>query len=205
MRLAPLFARVRLVAASVLLLAVVLPMTLQAQEIDIVSDDTGRWLSVDGEPFMVLGMNWDYFPRGTTNPAYNFWGQSDEFIRNALDREMSLLRTMGVNSIRLSQGIQPKWVEYIYDNYGIMSILNHTLGRYGLDVTGGYVPNTDYSDPVMRQIILDQVEAMVREFEGTRGVLMWLLGNENNYGLGWSSAETENLPQGEADAVQPLR
>ncbi|NNF39493.1 MAG: glycosidase, partial [Gemmatimonadetes bacterium] len=202
MRFAPLFARVRLVAASVLLLALVVPATLQAQEIDIVSDDTGRWLSVDGEPFMVLGMNWDYFPRGTTNPAYNFWGQSDEFIRNALDREMSLLRTMGVNSIRLYQGIQPRWVEYIYDNYGIMSILNHTLGRYGLDYMGGYIPNTDYSDPDQRQVILDQVEAMVREFEGTRGVLMWLLGNENNYGLVWSSAETENLPQGEADAVR---
>lgn len=173
-----------------------------AQRVEVVSDDSGRRLQVDGEDFMVLGMNWDYFPRGTTNPTYNFWGQSDDFIRNALDREMSLLRTMGVNSIRLYQGIQPKWVEYIYDTYGIMSIINHTLGRYGLDVKGGYLPNTDYSDPAQRQIILDQVEAMVREFEGTRGVLMWLLGNENNYGLVWTSAETENLPAGEADVLR---
>lgn len=202
MRSALLSARVRHVAASVLLLAFALPGMLQAQEIEVVSDNTGRYLTVDGEPFMVLGVNWDYFPRGTTNPSYNFWGQSDTFIKNALDREMSLLRTMGVNSIRVYEGIQPKWVEYIYDTYGIMSIINHTLGRYGLDYMGGYIPNTDYSDPSQRQVILDQVEAMVRQYEGTRGILMWLLGNENNYGLVWSSAETENLPEGEANAVR---
>ncbi len=202
MRPALLASRARFLAAFALLAGLLASPGLGAQQIDIVSDDSGRRLQVDGEDFMVLGMNWDYFPRGTTNPAYNFWAQSDEFIKAALDREMSLLRTMGVNSIRLYQGIQPKWVEYIYDTYGILSIINHTLGRYGLDYMGGYIPNTDYSDPSQRQVILDQVEAMVREFEGTRGILMWLLGNENNYGLVWTSAETENLPAGEADELR---
>jgi beta-galactosidase len=32
---------------------------------------------------------------------------------------------------------------------------------------------------------------------------MWLLGNENNYGLEWKSAETENLPL--ASATPPRR
>ena len=44
------------------------------------------------------------------------------------------------------------------------------------------------------------MEALVRLFDGVPGVLMWLLGNENNYGLVWSSAETEALPEGERDA-----
>jgi hypothetical protein len=177
-------------------------MSAQAHDVEIVEDASGLRLQVDGEDLMVLGVNWDYFPRGTTNPQYNFWGQTDDFIRSALDREMSLLRSMGANAIRLYEGIPAKWVEYIYDNYGIYSIVNHTLGRYGLDFQGRYIPNTDYSDPAFRAQLVGQVENMVRELQGTRGLLMWLLGNENNYGLVWTSAETENLPQGEADAVR---
>ena len=39
------------------------------------------------------------------------------------------------------------------------------------------------------------MEALAKEFQGTRGMLMWLLGNENNYGLHWSSFEIEALPE----------
>jgi hypothetical protein len=187
---------------AVLTLLVLLPGVAAAQDVEIVEGPDGIRLQVDGEDFMVLGQNWDYFPRGTTNPAYNFWGQSDDFIRSALDREMSLMRTMGINAIRVYQGIPPRWVEWIYDNYGIYSIVNHTVGRYGIDFQGRYIPNTDYSNPAFRDQIKGDVLAMVREFQGTRGMLMWLLGNENNYGLVWDSAETEDLPQGEADAVR---
>lgn len=44
--------------------------------------------------------------------------------------------------------------------------------------------------------------ALVEKFRGTPGVLMWLLGNENNCGLSWKSAETENIPVGEPDAAK---
>lgn len=172
-----------------------------SQEVRIVTEPDGTRLQVDGEDFMVLGMNWDYFPRGTTY-SYNFWGQPDALIQAALDREMGLMQTMGANTIRVYNGIPPRWVEYIYDTYGIYSVVNHAVGRYGVDLTGRYVPNTDYSDPATRAQLIGEVRALVEEFQGTRGVLMWLLGNENNYGLVWSSAETEDLPVGEADAVR---
>ncbi len=41
------------------------------------------------------------------------------------------------------------------------------------------------------------VSALAAEFRGTPGLLFWLLGNENNYGLTWKSAATEALPAGE--------
>jgi beta-galactosidase len=185
--------------ALLLLAASAVPVA--SQEVRIVSEPDGTRLQVDGEDFMVLGMNWDYFPRGTTY-SYNFWGQPDALIQAALDREMGLMRTMGANTIRVYNGIPPRWVEYIYDTYGIYSVVNHAVGRFGVDLTGRYIPNTDYSDPATRAQLLGEVRALVEEFQGTRGVLMWLLGNENNYGLVWSSAETEDLPVGEADAVR---
>jgi beta-galactosidase/beta-glucuronidase len=91
-------------------------------------------LEVNGKPFMVNGMNWDYFPIGT-NYSYSLWNQNESVIKKALDDEMSLLQNMGVNSIRVYTGIPAKWIEYIYDNYGIYTMLNHSFGRYGLTIS----------------------------------------------------------------------
>lgn len=148
---------------------------------------------VDGAPFMVNGMNWDYFPIGT-NYSFILWEQPDEFIRKALHDEMTLLQNMGVNAIRVYTGIQPKWIDYIHTNYGIYTMLNHSFGRYGLTLNGEWVGNTDYSDPQVRDILLNEVRQLAHEFKNTPGLLLYLLGNENNYGLFWGTAETQNIP-----------
>lgn len=167
----------------------------QGDRVSVVSNDEGMKLVVNGSDFMINGMNWDYFPIGTTNPSYNFWNQPDDFIRAALDAEMSLLKNMGVNAIRQYTGVQPRWVRYIYEKYGIYTMLNHTFGRYGLTLGDGtWMGNTEYADPRVRQLLLAEVKAMVEEFKGTPGLLLYMLGNENNYGLFWEGAETEDIP-----------
>lgn len=153
----------------------------------------GQLLKVDGQPFMVNGMNWDYFPIGT-NYSYSLWNQSDETIKSALDAEMSLLRNMGVNSVRMYTGVPAKWIQYIYENYGIYTMLNHSFGRYGLTVDGAWIANTDYSDPRVKELLIGEVTQLVKEYKDTPGLLMFLLGNENNYGLFWDGAETEDIP-----------
>lgn len=159
-----------------------------------VRDDGAGWrLLVDGEPYMVNGMNWDYYPVGT-NYSYGLWDQSPEFIRRALDVEMRLLQNMGVNSIRVYTGIPKEWIEYIYDTYGITTMLNHSFGRYGLTLDGSWVANTEYDDPRVVELLLKEVSDLARDYKGTRGLLLYLLGNENNYGLFWSGAETEDIP-----------
>ena len=170
-------------------------------EIRVQADAAGSRLTVDGEPFMVFGMNWGYMPIGQ-NYTYDFWGHPDEFIEAALAREMPLLRDMGVNTIRHYVGMPPRWVQYVYEKYGIWTIINHTVGRYGLTIDDVWYPNTDYSDPRVRETLKQEVRALVDEFEGTPGLLMYLLGNENNYGLSWSSFEIEALPEGERDQAR---
>jgi hypothetical protein len=101
----------------------------QADKISVGKNDKGIKLTVNGNDFMINGMNWDYFPIGT-NYSYSLWKQPDDVIKAALDAEMSLLKNMGVNTIRLYVGIQPRWIQYIYDNYGIYTILNHSLWSY---------------------------------------------------------------------------
>ena len=165
----------------------------QANRVAVISNAKGMKLVVDGKDFIIKGMNWDYYPIGT-NYAYNLWEQSDEVVKEALDAEMGLLKKMGVNAIRQYTGVPPKWIKYIYDTYGIYTMLNHSFGRYGLTIDGSWVANTEYADPKTYKILVSEVKTMVSEYKDTPGLLLFLLGNENNYGLFWGGAETENIP-----------
>ncbi|MFP8488092.1 glycoside hydrolase family 2 TIM barrel-domain containing protein [Gracilimonas sp. Q87] len=165
----------------------------QSEQVTVEKTQEGWQLLVDGEPQIINGMNWDYFPRGT-NYAYSLWDQSPEFIQQALDYEMALLKNMGVNAIRVYTGIPKRWITYIYENYGIYTMLNHSFGRYGLTVNGAWMANTEYSDPRVRELLLGEVTQLVEEYQDTPGLLLFLLGNENNYGLFWGGAETEDIP-----------
>jgi hypothetical protein len=179
---------------AVLFLYISFTMYSQSHKVIIEKSDQGMKLLVDGKDFMINGMNWDYVPIGK-NYAYSLWKQSDELIKAALDAEMSLLKNMGVNTIRVYTGMQPKWITYVYETYGIYTMLNHTFGRYGLTINGVWTPVTAYNDPKTKILLLSEVTAMAKEYKNTPGLLLFLLGNENNYGLFWAGAETEDFPE----------
>jgi beta-galactosidase len=169
--------------------------------VKVVTGPDGARLTVDGKPFFVRGMNWDYFPIGT-NYTYDFWGQPDDVIEAALASEMGAMKRMGVNALRLYTGVPARWIRHIHERYGIWTVLNHTVGRYGYLVDGAWVANVDYSDPRFRTAVKAELSKLVEDYKGTPGLLMWMLGNESNYGLSWSSFEIEALPQGERDAAK---
>jgi len=169
----------------------------QANKVEVVTNGSGSKLLVDGKEFMLNGMNWDYIPIGTNTVNANFWNKSDEFIRAGLDSEMSLLKNMNVNVIRQYTGVPAKWIQYIYEKYGIYTMLNHSFGRYGLTLEGSWVPVTIYDEPRTKEYLLSEVDNLVKEYKDTPGLLMYLLGNENNYGLFWAGAETEDFPDEE--------
>ncbi|WP_405607730.1 glycoside hydrolase family 2 TIM barrel-domain containing protein [Polaribacter sp. Asnod1-A03] len=166
--------------------------------VSILNNEEGIKLVVNEKDFMINGMNWDYFPIGT-NFTYSLWEQPDDFIKIALDTEMSLLKEMGVNTIRVYSGIQPKWISYIYKNHGIYTMLNHSFGRYGYSLNGNWIEATDYADKKAQSVLLSEVEALAKAYKNTPGLLLYLLGNENNYGLFWAGSETEDFPDDEAD------
>ncbi|GAA4899923.1 hypothetical protein GCM10023311_26660 [Flaviramulus aquimarinus] len=170
-------------------------ITLSAQS-DVVAvkkDNQGMKLTINDNDFMINGMNWDYFPIGT-NYSYSLWNQSDDVIKSALDAEMGLLQNMGVNTVRMYTGVQPKWIKYIYENYGIYTMLNHSFGRYGLTINGAWVPVTDYRGEDTKTLLLSEATKLAENYKDTPGLLLYLLGNENNYGLFWAGAETEDFP-----------
>lgn len=179
---------------SVVIILITSPFSVYAQQQVSVEQAANGWiLKVDGVPFIINGMNWDYYPIGT-NYEYHLWEEESAFIQKVLDHEMGLLRDAGVNAIRVYAGIPPKWISYIYQNFGIYTMVNHTFGRYGLTIDGEWMPNTDYANENVREYLLAEAKQMVKEYQHTEGLLLYLLGNENNYGLFWEGAETEDIP-----------
>ena len=165
----------------------------QKNKVVVLNNEQGIQLVVNETNFIINGMNWDYFPIGT-NYTYSLWEQTDDFIKSVLDTEMTLLKEMGVNSIRVYVGIQPKWIVYIYESYGIYTMINHSFGRYGLLINGVWVPSINYGSVEVQKVLIEQVSKMAEEYKNTPGLLLYLLGNESNYGLFWSGAETEDFP-----------
>jgi hypothetical protein len=174
-------------------------MQAQSQKVQIVENASGFQLVVNGQPMIINGINWDYVPIGNGILDKGIWNQGDDVIRAALDAEMALFKNMGVNAIR-TYGLEPKWITYIYDNYGIYTMLNTQFGAYGLTINGGWVPQTDYTDEATREVLMKEVRDMAQKYQGTRGLLVYMIGNENNYHLSWTGAETEAIP---IDGVDP--
>lgn len=179
----------------------------QASKVSVVSNEEGMKLVVNGEDFMINGMNWDYVPIGTNVVNANFYKKSDDIIKAGLDAEMALLQNMNVNVIRQYTGVPAKWVKYIYEKYGVYTMLNDPFGRYGLTIDGVWTPVTNYADARTKELLLSEIKKMVTDYKNTPGILLYLIGNENNYGLFWAGAETEDFPDGEEkiNAVGELR
>ena len=93
-----------------------------ADRVTTYQDADGWKLQVNGEDFYVKGVVWGYSPRGS-NYLYNLWGQSDEFIKKVLDHDFGLLQAANVNAVRTFSMMPPRWITYVYENFGIMSVV----------------------------------------------------------------------------------
>ena len=189
----------QLVAVAALALA-----SCAVQATDVVStvkDENGWKLQVAGSDYFIKGVVWEYTPRGET-AGYNLWDEPEEHVRAVLDYDFSRLEDAGVNTIRSFSMLPPKWVTYVYETYGIRTVINPMVGRYGATIGGTYVEFTDYSDDLTRRTLKAETLDLVRKYKDVPGVLMFALGNESNYGLSWASFEIENLPEGEQQSAK---
>ena len=190
-----------LLAASLLLGVAFVGQAQAADVVTTVKDETGWKLQVNGGDYYVKGVVWSYTPRNQ-NYSYNLWGESDDFIRKVLDYEFGLMKAANINTIRSFAMIPPQWVEYIFREHGIRTVINPLMGRYGYTIGGKWVPNVDYSDELTRATLKADMLEYVDQYKNTPGVLMFAFGNESNYGLSWSSFEIENLPVGEQNTAK---
>lgn len=149
-------------------------------------------LMVEGRPYIIKGVCYSPVAVGKSHD-YDWWSDpAQPWIADA-----RLMQQMGVNTIRIYQpGENPEAVRKVirdfYDKYGIRVILGHWLGFWEY-------PCPFYGDEKFREKIKKEVLEMVNLYKDEPGVLLWILGNENNY----SCLGTVNpwpLPDGEEEA-----
>ena len=153
----------------------------------------GRYqLIVDRRPYIVKGVCYSPIPIGE-NHEYDWW--SDPNKPWIVDGK--LMKEMGINSIRIYQPGEnseavKKVIRDLYELYGIRTILGHWLGFWGY-------PCPFYGEKPFEDKIKKEVIDMVNLYKDEPGVLLWILGNENNYScLGlvnkWSTPEIDKEP-----------
>ncbi|MBP7088672.1 MAG: hypothetical protein KBB01_05170 [Candidatus Omnitrophica bacterium] len=184
----------------------------EGENIKLIKYKSGDWqLLVNGKPFIIKGItysptrvgespddgtqqNWttqDLNQNGLIDSPYESWVDLNK--NNIQDEnekvvgDFYLLKKMGVNVLRVYHQPFPLNKEIfrqLHAKYGIYIILGDFLGKYTLGSNADWDQGTDYDNPLHKKNMLESIKQMVLEFKDEPYVLIWLLGNENVYGLG---------------------
>jgi len=177
----------------------------------LVQYDNGHWqLMVDGKPYVIRGLtyaptktgqspdkgtltNWmeaDIDENGKIDGPYDSWvdknGNNEQDADEPIVGDFQLLKDMGVNTIRVyhvPEVPNKELLRELYNKYGIRVIMGDFMGKYAIGSGASWAEGTDYENPTHRKNMLDSVKKMVNEYKDEPFILMWLLGNENNYGV----------------------
>jgi len=152
----------------------------------------GYKLLVDGKPFLIKGVCYNPIPIGK-DYEYNFWGD----LHKPWLLDGKLMKNAGVNTVRFYRiGKNPtevkKVLDDLYRKFGIRALMGTYLGFWDW-------PPPNYSDESFKQKVKVEVLEMVRLYKDCPGVLMWVLGNENNY-----SFDRQNIQRWSSDAIDAL-
>jgi len=159
---------------------------------------------VDGTLKNNIAWSWDDFNNnGIIDGPFEAWidtnrnEKQDSFEKNVGD--FAMMKAMGVNTIRIfhndtwaphsenysdKTGINKAVLKEGYERFGFMYMVSDFAGAYAVGSGADYKEGTDYTNPVQQKNMLASIRKMVEDFKDEPYVLMWVLGNENNYGIG---------------------
>jgi len=170
-------------------------------------------LLVDNKPFMIKGMSYmptkvgqspdngtlqdwmqeDDSHDGKITSPYEAWvdkyGDNKRHADEPTVGDFQLMKDMGVNTLRIyyeTMSDKEKdriFLEQMYKDTGFKVVLSTFLGKYALGSGATWTEGTDYANPVHQKNLMEHVRKMVMEFKDEPYILMWVLGNENNYGV----------------------
>lgn len=161
----------------VLLLLLFLKYVLPSSKVIIQKSKDGHFsLLVKGRPFLIKGVVYHPIPIGQ-NHQYNFWNDPNEpWIEDG-----RLMKQLGVNTVRFFQPgpdveKTKKVIHQLYQLYGVRTVMGHWMD---------YWRPSNYADLQYRRDLTKRALEMVNAYKDEKGILLWVLGNENN--LSWHS------------------
>lgn len=181
--------------------------------VQVVKRENGHWqILVQGKAYLIRGMAYSPTPIGRSPDVDGYkphedWMRVDEdedgradapyqawvdVNRNGIQEknegsvgDFELMSRMGVNAIRLyHHGQEKTLLRDLSGHYGIRVLMGDLLGAYTVGSGAEWEVGTDYTDPDQLEAMRESVREMVLTHKNEDYVLMWVLGNENNFGHG---------------------
>ncbi len=180
-------------------------------QVRLIKYQNGHWQMVVGDkPFLIQGVtylptkigqgpdkgnltNWtedDTNHNNLTDGPYEAWVDKNHNNKQDLDEpsvgDLALMKTMGVNTIRIyHHPLEPNknFLSKMYKDYGFMVAMGDFVGKYTNGSGAEWSEGTDYENPVHLKNMTESVRKMVLDYKDEPYILMWILGNENNYGV----------------------
>ncbi len=145
-------------------------------------------LIVDNKPYIINGVCYNPMPIGKDN-SYDLWQQDIGVFKMDGD----LMKDLGVNTIRIYQPgpdveRTKEIINFFYKNFRIRTVMGNWLGFWE-----GIAP--DYANLEFRKRVKDNCLQMVKEFKDEPAILIWTLGNENNFSFGKEKLRVWTSPQ----------
>ncbi len=180
-------------------------------DIQLVQYANGNWqLLVNNKPYIIKGItyaptkvgqspdkgtlaNWmeeDINKNELIDGPYDSWVDANK--NNKQDEnekvvgDFQLMKEMGVNTLRIyhvPEVPNKELLRKMFKEYGIRVIMGDFLGKYTIGSGASWSEGTDYENKEHRKNMLESIKKMVMEYKDEPYILMWLLGNENNYGV----------------------
>lgn len=185
--------------------------TVGAGSVKLVRYDNGHWqMLVNGKPYIIKGITYaptkigqspdkgtlvswmyeDTNKNGKADGPYDSWVDKNRNNEQDPDEptvgDFQLLKEMGINTIReYYQPFKPNKavLRDMYDRYGIRVIMGNFLGKYTFGSGATWFQGTDYENPEHQKNMMEAVRQMVMDLKDEPYILLWVLGNENNYGV----------------------
>jgi hypothetical protein len=93
----------------------------------------------------------------------------------------ALYREQNESSLEYSHAPNKALLRDLYRTYGIRVAMGNLLGAYGVGSAASWDSGTDYTNRQQLKNMMRSVEDMVKEYRDEPFLLMWIIGNENNY------------------------
>ncbi len=201
-------------------------------KVRLVQYENKHWqMLVDGRPYFIKGISYaptrvgespdsgslvswmvqDLNHNGKADGPYDSWVDTNRNNRQDKDEpvigDFQLMKDLGVNTIRLyaqSVTIDKQLLRRLYQDFGIRVMMGNFLGKYAIGSGATWFQGTDYTDLQQQKNMLEAVRKMVLEYKDEPYLLMWVLGNENNYGVASNADQAPDAYFQFADKVARL-
>jgi len=161
-----------------------------AQNFEIKSNnESGYTLYIDNKPFLVKGVGYNPTPIGEGYKHDFFADPSKPWLVDG-----KLMKEAGINCVRIYTAGQNldqvrQFIRDMYTKFGIYTAMSDWLGLWDY-------PRANYADASFQNETKQRILKLVKALKDEKGLLMWILGNENNYTFSgkigfWTSPEIE--------------